>query len=68
MRGELKAWDEGRASMDAGVVPTLVSGVDPHSGEEVDLSRVMTGWSGTYIYENEGVRKFFFFFLFEVAG
>ena len=48
MTVEWKARNEGRASTDAGVVlgvPSLVSGVDPHSGEEVDVRRVVTGWS-----------------------
>ena len=40
MRVEWKAGNEGRASMDTGVVlgvPTLDSGVDPHSGEEIGV-------------------------------
>ena len=51
---ERREW--GRASTDAGVVmggPTVKSGVDPHSGEEVvDVRRVVTGWFETYEYRN----------------
>ena len=63
MMVEWNVGNKGRASTDAKVVlevPTVKSGVDPHSGAEVvDVRRVVTGWLETCEYRNEMIKVCF---------